>query len=138
MIMLNMNGLTRSNFMNKYEEYFIKKFIYQNKRDRFIYEFTKKREETIDRFSHDINKYIIDKRIEKVINKLDYDGFRNLFKNDTVYILSNTYIDGVIFNIEDAFNYTYNESNVVIILKDDLALIKTENEGGISTYYFLK
>ena len=67
MIMLNMNGLTRSNFMNKYEEYFIKKFIYQNKRDRFIYEFTKKREEAIDRFSHDINKYIIDKRIEKVI-----------------------------------------------------------------------
>ena len=124
--------------MNKYEEYFIKKFIYQNKRDRFIYEFTKKREETIDRFSHDINKYIIDKRIEKVINKLDYDGFRNLFKNDTVYILSNTHIDGVIFNIEDAFNYIYNESNVVIILKDDLALIKTENEGGISTYYFLK
>ena len=138
MIMLNMNGLTRSNFMNKYEEYFIKKFIYQNKRDRFIYEFTKKREEAIDRFSHDINKYIIDKRIEKVINKLDYDDFRNLFKNDTVYILSNTYIDGVIFNIEDAFNYIYNESNVVIILKDDLALIKTENEGGISTYYFLK
>ena len=138
MIMLNMNGLTRSNFMNKYEEYFIKKFIYQNKRDRFIYEFTKKREETIDRFSHDINKYIIDKRIEKVINKLDYDDFRNLFKNDTVYILSNTYIDGVIFNIEDAFNYIYNESNVVIILKDDLALIKTENEGGISKYYFLK
>lgn len=124
--------------MNKYEEYFIKKFIYQNKRDRFIYEFTKKREEAIDRFSHDINKYIIDKRIEKVINKLDYDDFRNLFKNDTVYILSNTYIDGVIFNIEDAFNYIYNESNVVIILKDDLALIKTENEGGISTYYFLK
>lgn len=122
------------------EQTFILKYINKHYKERLQFELSskKKRQVALDRFSHDTELLIDDKKLSLKTDALTQSLFSTWFCNSAnVYVLSDKYIDGKQMSIADAYEYAINEYCAVIICGDGCAVIKSESEGS-SQFYLLK
>ena len=113
------------------EEKMIKQFIKLTYQNRILFEFKnpQKRLSGYMRFSHNTKKILNNDKIfsiRKMISKSDFFDFFS--KTDSLYIISVSYIDGIILRLEEAYDLISNEYMPVIIIGEDKVLIKEETE----------
>lgn len=122
------------------EQVFVEKYINKRYKERLQFELSskKKRRVALDRFSHDTELLIDDKKLSFKTDAPTQSLFFTWFgKSTDVYVLSDKYIDGKQMSIADAYEYAVNEYCAVIICGDGCAVIKSESEGS-SQFYLLK
>lgn len=118
------------------EKKFVENFIQKRYRDRLLFELNspKKRVDFLSRFCHNADEIIDPNKIVLKGKKIDTDIEKELKQhkiNDEVYVLSFKYSQGQSLGLQEALDYCEEENMpVIIILSDDLALIKTEVEFG--------
>ena len=122
------------------EQVFVEKYINKRYKERLQFELSskKKRRDGLDRFSHDTELLIDDKKLSFKTDAPTQSLFSTWFgKSTDVYVLSDKYIDGKQMSITDAYEYAINEYCAVVICGDGCAVIKSESEGS-SQFYLLK
>lgn len=122
------------------EQVFIEKYINKRYKERLQFELSsqKKRRDGLDRFSHDTESVIDSKKLTLKTNTLNKPFFIKLFSNaNSVYVLSDKYLDGKEMSITDAYEYAINEYCAVVICCDGCAVIKSESEN-TSEYFILE
>ncbi|MBE5925965.1 MAG: hypothetical protein E7270_03280 [Lachnospiraceae bacterium] len=124
---------------------FVKNFIIKPKRERILYELAsnKKRKNAISRFCHMASDYID-------IKKIVYEGdvlngtklleiIRKFTKKNIGYVISwDDDVDGTFLDIDLAISKAIEDYMVTIVIIDNVALIKTEQEDGAAKSYILK
>ena len=122
--------------LNGCELEFINKYIVNGKKKRIIYEFsnTNKRKDALMRFAHDI---------EKIINKHNVLYIYNIDNIDieikgNVYIISLMKLNGEYCSYEQAIEHLKEQYMPVIIIGDEISIIKTENEDLKENIFVLK
>ncbi|MCH5164520.1 MAG: hypothetical protein J1F36_05835 [Clostridiales bacterium] len=126
------------------EKAFIKNFIKKQYQERILFEFnsSKKRQHAIDRFSHDFENIINSEKIILMNSNLSILEIEKELKykkiNEFAYVISYKYTMGKFFNLKDALSYLDEEYlPVIIILSNNMALIKSETDKGSSTKMLL-
>ena len=122
------------------EENFINNYINPLYQDRLLFEFRspKKRLDALMRFSHNIDKLVKRHNLILKLKKITDDATTFLLKEREVYVISFKYLEGTLMSVNDALNYITNEYMPVIILSNNIVVIKTEYEMGEANLYFLK
>lgn len=113
---------------NTLEMNFITTFIVKEKKDRLIYEFLnpKKRENALMRFSHNTESIVNDKFIKYRCNIETLNKYINVTSD--LYVISLDKLNGEVCSSEEAFLHLKEQYMPVIILGNDFAVIKSENE----------
>lgn len=122
------------------EQVFVEKYINKRYKERLQFELSskKKRRDGLDRFSHDTELLIDDKKLSFKTDAPTQSLFSTWFgKSTDVYVLSDKYIDGKQMSIADAYEYAVNEYCAVVICGDGCAVIKSESEN-TSEYFILE
>lgn len=122
------------------EKWFVNVYINKRYKERLNFEFSsqKKRQNALERFAHNTESIIDDKKLSLKTDALTKSFFIKLFINTkSVYVISDKYLDGTEMNIEDAYNYLINEYSTVLLCADSCAVIKSECED-TSHYFVLK
>ena len=122
--------------LNPYELEFINKFIVNEKKNRIIHEFSNmnKRKDALMRFAHDVDK-IINKN--NVLCRYNIDNIDIEIKGN-VYIISLLKLNGECCSYEQAIEHLKEQYMPVIIIGDEISIIKTENEGLKENIFVLK
>ena len=123
--------------MNELEKAFINNFVKKQYQERLLFEFNsdKKRENALDRFSHNIEDIVRADRIilsGTKISKPDIERELKLKKiNALAYVISSRYIQGQFFDVQEALSFCEDECMpVIIIFSEKMAFIKAEVEYG--------
>ena len=124
-----MNNTLELNFINTY--------VVKEKKERLIYEFSnsKKRENALLRFSHNIESIVNDKFIKCRCNIDNIDKFLTLFGN--VYIISLLKIGGEICPYKQAIAHLSEEYMPIIIIADSHIIIKSECDNAKDNIFIL-
>ena len=122
---------------------FTRKFIRKEKRERILYELCshRKRETAIQRFAHDVSLYIKQDVIVYAGIELEHQAAfislkKQLLDRKQIYIIG-TLADGKFIDIHDGLHFFYNEYKPVILLSNEIALIKEEAEFGAPMRFLL-
>lgn len=123
-----------------FEENFVNKFINTAYRDRLLYELrsSKKRINALMRFSHNIEGLLKEEKIYSRLKQFNEGEIKSFLKEKNYYILSFKYLEGHIMDINEMFNYIYDEYSPVVVCGTDVAVVKKEFEKGEYNYYLLK
>lgn len=123
---------------NLLENNFINNFIVKEKQQRLIYEFSnlKKRKTALLRFSHSVEDIVINKYIKQRCN-VD-NVINNLLLPKNVYIISLGKLEGELCKNDEAINHLKEQYMPVIIIDNDIVIIKSENEESKNNIFILK
>lgn len=122
------------------EQGFVEKFVNKQFKERINFELRskKKRNNAIDRFSHDADLIIEKKYLVAKSTKFDEKEIRKYLLNIPIYVLSYKYSNGFYMSNEDAIDYLFEESSVVLLIFENICIIKSENEYNQAEYYILQ
>ena len=124
---------------NQKEKFFVENFICERYKERIAFELKskKKRLFAIMRFCHDAPTLLNETRIVKVGSFID-DDILQAIKCKKSYVLSYGYIDGQELCFEQVLNYCNEEDLSVILIYDNIVIVKSENGKKGALYYTLK
>ncbi|MBQ9124801.1 MAG: hypothetical protein IJY14_03825 [Acholeplasmatales bacterium] len=114
--------------VNDLELNFINDFIVKEKKDRLIHEFSnpKKRKNALMRFSHNVENIVNNRFIH---NKCNIDNLiKSVVLTGDVLLISLDKINGETCSYKEAINHLNEQYMPVIIIGQNTAIIKSENE----------
>ena len=122
------------------EEKFVKNFINTSYCERLLFELKsfRKRTNAIDRFSHNTEGLVKKEYVYLKLKNFDENELKKFLNEQNFYVISFKYLDGIIMDNIEVFDYIYNEYSPVIVCGNNIAVIKKEYEKGDDNYYLLK
>lgn len=114
--------------MNSYQEYFISRYIESHKKERLIYELNSKNKKYkfMDHFCHNINNYIVSKKIVFIGNLSNV--INHIRTKDIFFVMSYDNINGKMMYMDELIEYLENEYMPVLAISNSFVIIKNESD----------
>ena len=124
---------------SKFIEKFVHTFVIKNKRERAVYELSKKREYFTDRLNHRITDTFVSNKLEPIVDCTISEVLMKLGINARAhcYIISHNELDDQIVEFKSAFEKLHGNGLgfCIVPLRSNKIFIESEQENGASECY---